>query len=156
MELASHARVTIPRPREEVFDYLTDTDAFCTYLLKHGPIAGITRVEMVDGAPVATGNRRLVFMTDGSVLDETIVAYDRPVQHAYRWTETLKPPFAWLVRGGGGHWTFREDEEGTRVDWRYTFEPRSAVLWPVGKALLVLFGRWQRAGLARAKRHLAP
>lgn len=151
MELVSHAGVDIRRVREEVFAFLTDCDAFPAYLRKHGPIAGIVRVEMADGGPPAKGARRLVYMTDGSLIDETIVAFEPCVEHGYRWTGTLKPPFSLLVRSGGGHWTFRDADGGTRVDWRYRFELRSVLLWPVAKPIMLLFGAWQRAGLSRAR-----
>jgi len=64
-------------------------------------VRGISKVEMHERQTLATGSKRRVIMTDGSVLEEEILAFDPPGMYRYGWTGGLKFPFSLLVRSGG-------------------------------------------------------
>ena len=86
-------------------------------------------------------------MTDGTVLEEVILAYDPPVKHSYGWEGGAKLPFSLIVRSGTGTWTFTEVEGGTRIVWSYTFGLTSALAYPVAWPIAQLFRGWMQQGL---------
>ena len=154
MRLSTHAHVDISRPPGEVFDFLTSAGSYPMILQSHGPIPGVAAAEMIDGASPGKGARRSITLSDGVALEEEIVAFERPVKHGYIWRGGLRPPFAWLVGSGHGHWTFSVSNGGTRVDWRYEFELTPPLVHLVAKPVVWLFHRWMRESLARAREAL--
>ena len=89
MQISARVEEHVRRPPDEVFDFATACETFPRVLLPLGPVAGIAHADMLDGSPLCAGARRRIVLTDGSIIDEEILAFDRPVRHRYRW---LNPP----------------------------------------------------------------
>lgn len=147
MNISTSASIDIPHPRPEVFEFACDNATFERDLRPRGLIAGIDKAEMFEGHALEEGALRRISMTDGSVLTEHVLDYDPPSRHRYRWTEGVKPPFSFLVRSGTGCWDFSEIEGGTRVEWSYVFELKSALAYPLLLLVVPLFRGWQKQGL---------
>jgi len=147
MNISTSTSIFIPRPREEVFDFSCRNDTYERNLRPRGPVAGVQRVEFFEGHSLAEGSKRRITLTDGSVLEETILDYSPPTKHRYRWTDGLKGPFAFLVRSGTGCWDFTEVDGGTRVDWGYDFELKSPLAYPLALPIMVLFKGWLNQSL---------
>ena len=145
--ISTSASVVIPRPREEVFQFATDSTNAPNTIRPRGPFAGIRNVEMYEGQSLAKGSKRRIFMTDGAVLDEVILDYDPPLRHRYGWTGGVKPPFSLLVRSGTGNWDFTEANGGTRIVWTYTFGLTSPLAYPLAIPIAWLFKGWLQQGL---------
>jgi len=145
--ISTSASVLIPRPREEVFAFATDSANAPRTIRARGPFAGIRKIEMHEGQSLAKGSKRRIFMTDDSVLDETILEYDPPVRHRYGWTGGVKPPFSLLVRSGTGNWDFTETEGGTRIVWTYTFGLTCSFAYLPAMPIAWLFKGWLQQGL---------
>ena len=145
--ISTSASVVIPRPREEVFAFATDSTNAPQTIRSRGPFAGISKIEMYEGQSLAKGSKRRIFMTDDSVLDETILEYDPPVNHRYAWTGGVTPPFSLLVRSGSGNWDFTETDGGTRIVWTYTFDLTSPLAYPLAIPIAWLFKGWLQQGL---------
>ena len=156
MKLSAHAAVEIPRPVAEVFDFASSCEGLPRFIGSFGPIPGIARAEMVNGAAPKAGAERRIQMTDGSVVDEELIAYERPSRHRYRWLKPPAFPFSLVVRAGEGDWRFAPAGGGTRIDWDYTFELTSPLAWPFAAALMPVFRRWMQRALQRARAVLAP
>lgn len=146
-DISTSASVLIPRPRDEVFARATDSTNTSEILSSRGPFAGITKVEMNEGQALATGSKRRVFMTDGTVLEEVILAFDPPVRYRYGWKGGAKFPFSLLVRSGTGDWGFTEEQGGTRIVWTYTFGLTSPLAYPLAVPIARLFKGWLQQGL---------
>lgn len=147
MKVTTATSIIIPGPREEVFDFACANDTYERNLQRHGLIAGVMKAEMFDGHVLATDAWRRVHLTDGIVLEELILAYDRPSKHQYRWTGGLKAPNSWLVRSGEGCWDFREADGGTRIDWSYEFGLTSPLAYPLILPALASYKSWMNHGL---------
>ena len=145
--ISTSASVVIPRPRQEVFAFATDMTNTPRTIRPRGPFAGIRNVEMFEGHSLAKGSKRRIFMTDDSVLEETILEYDPPVRHRYGWTGGVKPPFSALVRSGTGNWNFTETEGGTRIVWSYTFGLTAPLAYPLAMPIAGLFKGFVQQGL---------
>jgi uncharacterized protein YndB with AHSA1/START domain len=151
MRLSAHATVEIPRPAEAVFDFTTSCEGFPRFIGSFGPIPGIVRAEMLGAAAPKAGAERRIHMTDGSVVDEEVLAYDRPSRHRYRWLKPPAFPFSLIVRAGEGDWRFTPASGGTRIEWDYHFELTTPLAWPLAAALMFVFRRWMQRALLRAR-----
>lgn len=132
----------------------TDSTNAAELLRARGPFAGISKVEMHEGYTQATGAKRRIFMTDGTVLEEVILAYDPPVRHRYGWTGGAKFPFSLLVRSGTGNWDFTEEAGGTRIVWTYTFGLTSPLAYPLAIPIVRVFNGWLQQGLDAIRAHI--
>jgi hypothetical protein len=141
MQLRASATIEIARPREVVFDFSCACETYVKLFRPRGPIAGVAKAAMIDGAPLAAGARRRIELSDGAVLEEDVLAFDRPTRHTYRWDRGLRAPAKFLVRAGEGDWTFRDHGRGTLVVWSYTFELTTPVVY---FAALIMRGQFQR------------
>jgi uncharacterized protein YndB with AHSA1/START domain len=151
MKLTEHASVEIPRPVEQVFDFATSCEGFPRFIWAFGPIPGITRAEMLGGLAPKAGAERHIHMTDGNVVEEELLAYDRPSRHSYRWLKPPAFPFSIIVRTAQGDWRFTAANGGTRIDWDYTFELTSPLALPLAAPLMMIFRRWMQRTLLRAR-----
>lgn len=153
--ISTSASVVIPHPRDEVFAFATDMSNTPRTIRPRGPFAGIRKVEMREGQSLAKGSKRRIFMTDGSVLDETTLEYDPPVRHRYGWTGGVKPPFSLLIRSGTGNWEFTETDGGTRIVWTYTFGLTSPLAYPLAMPIAWLFKGFLQQGLNALRAELS-
>jgi uncharacterized protein YndB with AHSA1/START domain len=143
MELQVTAEVEVPRPIEVVFDQAVAPENLPKFFRGAGPVPGIARVEIEDGAKMAAGVLRKVHNTDGSVMDERIEALDRPSLQKYRITGGFRFPFTLLVRGARGEWSFTSRGAGTHILWTFTFELTTPLVWPF--AAPIARGAFRRA-----------
>lgn len=149
MKLSTRAAIDVPRPVEEVFDLAVSCAGLERLLRPVGPIPGVARAELADGKKLASGVRRFVTMTDGSVMEEAVTAFERPKQHAYRWVNRPALPFSLIVRTGWAVWAFSPSASGTHVEWSYTLELTTPLVYPLARLVEVLFRRWMKRGLER-------
>jgi uncharacterized protein YndB with AHSA1/START domain len=147
MRLATSATIEIAQPRERVFDFATATDTFAKIFRARGPVAAIVGAELLDGATLGTGARRRMTMGDGAVLIEEVIAFDRPSRHAYRWSGGLRAPGKFLVRTGEADWRFEARGERTRIDWGYTFELTTPLIYPAAAFMIGQFRKWMEQQL---------
>ncbi|MEM9701542.1 MAG: SRPBCC family protein [Planctomycetota bacterium] len=121
-------------PRE-AFERLITADV-TTLVTGYGPLPAATGVRDAAGVWGDVGSCRTVTMSDGSSANErvlTATSPDRPDpegRFTYRvdgYTNALR----WFASHSDGDWRFRSDERGgTRIRWKYTFQPRSIWLAP--------------------------
>jgi uncharacterized protein YndB with AHSA1/START domain len=156
MALETQVEIEIAKPPAEVFDLATSCAGFPRFLLRLGPIPAVVRAELVGAAEPKPGGRRLIHMSDGSTMEEEILAFERPARHRYRWTTPPAPPFVWLVRSAEGDWTFAPTAAGTRITWRYRFESPSRLAELAARPVIGLFRRWMARGLANLRAILVP
>jgi hypothetical protein len=142
MRISAHAAIDIPRPREAVFDFACAAETFERLFRPRGLVAGIQKIVMLEGAPLAAGARRQVTMSDGGALVEEVTAFERPLRHAYRWAGGLRAPAKFFVRAGEGDWRFSDAAGGTHIDWTYTFELTTPLAYPAAALLRLQFRAW--------------
>jgi len=147
MEISASATIEIARPREAVFDFACSNDTYERLFRKRGPVAGVVKATMADGAAPADGARRRIELSDGSVVDEIIVSWDRPARHTYRWSGGLKGLGGMLVRSGEADWTFREHGGKTSIDWVYRFVLTTPLVFPAVLVMRRQFRLWMEQQL---------
>ena len=152
MQLSTRASIEIPRPPEAVFDAATDHTRLHTVMKRTGPIPGVLSVEMEKGATPGVGATRSVKMSDGSTMREEITVHDRGKAHRYRWLNPPAAPFSLMVRGAESDWSFRPSGGGTVIDWTYTFDLTSPLVYPLAAPVIWLFNRWMKAALGELRK----
>ena len=154
MRIETGTEIEVARPQAEVFDFAVACETFPRVLLAFGPLPGVTKATMRGGAAPAPGALREIQLSDGSSVEEEVLAFDRPDCHRYRWTRPPAPPLGWLVRSGEGEWRFSASARGTRIAWRYRFELSHALAAPLALPIVALFRRWMARGLTRVRDEL--
>jgi hypothetical protein len=92
-----------------------------------------------------SGHTRDLVMADGGSLREQLVSVDPPHSFAYELTQ-ITGPMKPLVRQVRGEWRFDVEDQGTRITWTWSLQPRSMATAPLlGVVGLVWHGYASRA-----------
>jgi hypothetical protein len=148
MQLHTLAKVTVPRPIEQVFDFAVDAANFSRIMKPLAPVPGVRKGELIDADQPKTGGKRRVTMTDDSIVLEELLEVTRPHRHRYRWLNRPAFPFSLLVRGAEARWTFNTVGAGTEVEWHYSFELTSVLAYPAARLVVFSMQRWMAQALA--------
>src|SRR4051812_11711311 len=106
-----------------VFDHaIMDVNVLAKTVDRIGPLPGVARAVVVGGDSLAVGSNRRVQLTDGSVLNEEIIALDPPSRMAYRQMTGFGFPFSMLVRGAEGQYILTPSGKGTALAWDVRFD----------------------------------
>lgn len=147
---ASHS-IDIDKPLEEAFHSVIFFDV-PSIIQDHGPLPGAARVEPIKGTWREIGDSRRIILTNGSSVHEEIIKYDLNKHAAFRLSE-YAAPLKQLVSQGSSVWDFEDLGDGkTRVQWTYSYIPRSAFTKPLVVLLMkTLWPGYMKAALARLK-----
>ncbi|MDX1890464.1 SRPBCC family protein [Mycolicibacterium sp. 050158] len=126
----------IPVTQEAAFAGTAPIELPTLFARWYGPIPPIKAVREQTGDWDAVGQTRTVVLTGGGSMREELVSYDPPASFGYRLSD-VTGPLAPLVDHVEGLWTFTPAGTGTRVTWRWTIHPRTALAAP----LLPVFGK---------------
>jgi hypothetical protein len=127
---------TIPVGREELFRDMVPMPLPTLFKRWYGPIPPIKEVRDQTGDWDTVGQSRRIFLTGGGSMREQLTSYDAPTSFGYTLSE-IKGPMAPLVGGVDGLWSFETVNDQTKVTWRWTIRPRSALTAPI----LPIFGK---------------
>ena len=109
----------------------------------YGVLPAVVGVENQTGAWDAIGQTRIVRLADDTTAREEITSYEAPHRFDYNvseWSGAMK----FLARRAKSEWRFsRLRTNQTRVEWRYTFVPRSA--WTAWLLLATVQLLWRGA-----------
>lgn len=143
MKVQSQASIEIKASPEQVFDFATAVSTLPKVFKGYGVIPGIRSAEIVGGGEMREGAIRRVTNSDSSAIDEEIIQLTRPTKQVYKLIGGFKPPFSYLVRYGGGDWTFTPSNDSTIVNWKFYFELTSALAYPL--MALIMSSQFQKA-----------
>ena len=139
MKIQTTACVVMPGSTESGWTVATDSKRFSSFFDGFVIIPSVDRIEPLYEIPKA-GEMRRIHNSDGSVLDEEIIAFSPSKEHRYRLVAGFTFPFSWMVHGAEGVWRFYpRTEGGVDVEWAYTFHVRSLVLSPLTYLVTHLF-----------------
>lgn len=128
--ISAQARTRVAPAR--AFDLVMPID-LPSIMLRSGPLPGVAAIREQSGSWDAAGRTRIIELTDGSTMRETIVEHDPGHSFAYRLTE-LTGLLGALARDVRGEWSFTPDRDGAIIRWTWEITPKR------GRAQLVRFG----------------
>jgi len=153
--VATTVESTIAAPRQAFFAWLVPGvfyNQLETVLRDAAGLPGVASTSGTTGPWDVAGSTRIVHLTDGTQVRETVKVATAPDYFAYQLTEFSSRLVGGLVRTAGGQWWFTDDGHGTHVKWTYTAEARSGLamilLFPVIK---ILWHRYMAAAVAVTK-----
>ncbi len=135
MLIQTRVQIFIDAPIEQVFDASIDCQNLPKFFTGYQVIPAIVRATTTDGLPLHKGSTRIVQNRDGSEIEETIVALQRPTSQAYKLLNGFKPPFSWLVRSASGQWSYQKINVGTHIIWQFELEMQNRLAYVVFLAL---------------------
>jgi hypothetical protein len=123
-------------PLAETYELANTVDPTRQYP-KFGPLPAVVEVVDQTGPWDSVGRTRMLRLSDGGHVIETITDADHPTFFAYELSDFQKL-FGKLVEGARAEWTFTTVQAGTRIRWSYEFHPKPRAGWIVG-AIVALF-----------------
>ena len=133
----------IPVAPAELFTRMVPMPLSDLFTRWYGPIPPIKETRDQTGDWDAVGRSRTVVLTGGGSMHEELTSFDPPRSFGYTLSQ-VTGALAPLVDHVDGLWLFDPVGTGTRVTWRWTIHPRSALT----AVALPVFGRlWK--GYAR-------
>src|SRR5262249_38811674 len=100
---------------------------------------GVTRTTDTTGPWDKPGSTRIVHLSDGNRVRETVTMATAPDYFAYRLTEFSNPMIRAVCREARGQWWFTDSGSGLQAKWTYTAQSKNALtmllLYPVIKIL---------------------
>lgn len=136
MQVQTNVQIFIDAPIEQVFDCSIDCQNLPRFFTGYQGIPAILSATTTDGLPLHEGSTRIVQNSDGSEIEEAIVALQRPTLQAYKLLRGFKPPFSWFVHSASGRWLYRAINPGTQITWQFEFEIRNVLAYFVFLALV--------------------
>jgi hypothetical protein len=115
-------------------------------------LPGVASTTGTTGPWDKAGSTRIVHLTDGTTVRETVTTATAPDYFAYRLTEFSSPMIRALVKEARGQWWFTDSGAGLQAKWTYTAESKhvlgALILLPVIK---ILWNRYMRAAMRVTK-----
>src|SRR5262249_349781 len=147
--------LSIAAPRKRFYTWLVPGvfyNQLETVLRDAAFLAGVAKTTDTTGPWDVPGSTRIVHLTDGTTVPETVMAATAPDYFAYGLTEFSSPMIRRLVKEARGQWWFTDDGSGTNAKWTYIAESKSVlgilILFPVIK---ILWNRYMKAGIKLVK-----
>jgi len=134
MTTTVRAEVRIPRPVEAVFALAAGrTSNLARFFSGHKPlIPGIRSAVLVGREdPPLAGTLRDVTLSDGTSIQERVLAFDAPRLHRYDMAK-MNLLQRVICSNMVGEWRFAEDGDGSRITWEYAIHEHG-----IGGRLLV-------------------
>ena len=135
---------TLPVPPEVAYDVLMAAPLEEILGVRVGLIPAITGSRGHDGPWGTVGQTRVIEMSDGGRVLETLVRADRPTDYRYTISE-VRGPMRPVVRGIDGRFAYEAAGAGCRVTWSWDVHPTNA-LTRLGMPVLGFF--WHRSARA--------
>jgi polyketide cyclase/dehydrase/lipid transport protein len=111
-------------------------------------LPGVSRTSDTTGPWDRPGSTRIVHLTDGTTVRETVTSATAPDYFAYRLTEFSSAMIRMLVKEARGQWWFTDNGAGLQAKWTYTAVSRNPIatlmLYPVIK---ILWNRYMKAAM---------
>ena len=133
------------------FDFISDSRNLARFVRPLGPIPGVERCETLASDAGALEHRN-VYMTDGTITEEQVVAFERPRLYRYRWLNPPQAPLHWLIRTAESNWVCEAAAFGTQLEWTYELTLTSALAYPA----TWLFARKYGKSFAKSSRPVPP
>jgi hypothetical protein len=153
----------IAAPRAPFYAWLVPGvfyDQLETVLRDAAFLPGVASTSNTTGPWDRAGSTRIVHLTDGTTVRETVTTATAPDYFAYRLTEFSSAMIRLLVKEARGQWWFTDSGSGLQAKWTYTAESHNflggLLLQPVIK---ILWHRYMTAAMnvtkARAEAEVA-
>ena len=145
----------IAAPRKPFYQWLVPGvfyNQLETVLKNAAFMAGVTKTTDTTGPWNVPGSTRIVHLTDGTTVRETVTKAAAPDYFSYRLTEFSSSMVKGLVKEAGGQWWFTDNGSGLQAKWMYTVESKNAlaviILFPFIK---ILWNRFMKAAIKNVK-----
>ena len=106
---------------------------------KSGALPAVVEVRDQSGSWDTVARTRMLMLSDGGHVIETITDTDSPTYFAYELSDFQKL-FGALVTGARAEWRFEREAGGTCIRWTYTFFGKPGRGWIVALIVKLLWG----------------
>jgi hypothetical protein len=145
---------SIPVSIEDVFHGTLMMNVPAVFHRWYGPFPPIRQVLNEANTWGTVGQTRTLKMAGGGSTVEELTKVDPPHRFAYH-VGNIKGPLSLVANGVDGEFEFAPTDSGTKVTWRWTVYPRSALTRPAVAMLGKAWHGWARQALTELSNQLA-
>lgn len=113
------------------------------FYAKSGPLPAVVEVRNQTGSWDTAGRSRMLMLSDGGHVIETITDANSPAYFGYELSDFQKL-FGALVDHARAEWRFIGEGEGTSIRWTYTFFAKPGRGWMVRMIVALLWAPYMR------------
>ena len=121
---------------------------------KSGALPAVIEVRNQTGPWDVVGQTRMLMLSDGGHVIETITDTESPTYFAYELSDFQKL-FGALVKGARAEWRFEREAEGTSIRWTYTFFGKPGRGWIISIIVALLWAPYMRKVLPPIAREVS-
>lgn len=121
---------------------------------KSGALPAVIGVRDQTGPWDTVGQTRMLRLSDGGHVIETITDTESPTYFAYELSDFQKL-FGALVTGARAEWRFEREAAGTSIRWTYTFFGKPGRGWIVALIVKLLWGPYMKKVLPPIAREVS-
>lgn len=150
MSAAATAEALVRVPSARAFRVAVGIDPAAGFYPRSGPLPAVQGVSDQTGPFTLVGSSRVLHLSDGGTVTETVVRADAPAAHSYRLTG-FTGVFGALVDHARADWSFDPHAGGTRIRWTYTFTAlpgRAPIVWLIVRCAWAGYMRRVLPGIA--------
>src|SRR6188768_2575215 len=122
-KVSTTVEAVIAAPRTAFYAWLVPgvfSNQLETVLRDAAFLPGVSKTTGTTGPWDKAGSTRIVHLTDGTTVRETVTSATAPDYFAYRLTEFSSPMIRGLVKEARGQWWFTDSGSGLQAKWTYT------------------------------------
>ena len=138
---------------KEAYDISGPLDPTAFYP-KSGALPAVVEVRGQTGPWDTVGQTRMLMLSDGGHVIETITDTESPTYFAYELSDFQKL-FGALVKGARAEWRFEREAEGTSIRWTYTFFGKPGRGWIISIIVGLLWAPYMRKVLPPIAREVS-
>ncbi len=147
--IVSDSSIFIKAPVDKTFALALGFDV-PAIIKRQGLLPGVKSVAGTAGAWSQAGQKRILTLTDGSNVEETLIEV-APSSYKYR-VANFSGPFKFLVKEANAAFAAEPRQNGSTLIWTYEFTPTSALAAPIVSVIASsLWTGWMDAALERLK-----
>ncbi|NMF59402.1 SRPBCC family protein [Pseudanabaena yagii] len=128
--LSATIKTTVRASQVEVFEHIAPIDL--TSIFKgYGLLPSVIGTQNQIGSWDTEGQTRTVHLSDNSSVQEMLTKYEHPHYFSYT-VSSFTGSLRFLATSANGEWWFSGGSSGqTNIKWRYTFNARSFLAFPI-------------------------
>jgi hypothetical protein len=128
--LSATIKTTVRANQVEVFEHIAPID-LTSIFTGYGLLPSVVGTQNQIGAWDSEGQTRTVHLSDNSSVQEMLTKYEHPYYFSYT-VSSFTGSLRFLATSANGEWWFSGDLSGqTYIKWRYTFNARSFLAFPI-------------------------
>lgn len=147
MSISASASAIVPCHPVVAWEFVAGLDP-TRYYPAYGPLPAVVGVRDQTGDWLSEGQQRTLLLSDRGHVVEQLTETRSPTSFVYE-LRNFQRLFGYLVSGARAQWRFDRAEDGTNIQWEYSFRPLRGRGWIVAVIVRLAWAPYMRRVIRR-------